>query len=340
MTLGMRVVLLPLAVKQIRSMQAMTAIQPKVKQIQQRYKGQRSTESRQKMNEEMMALYKQYGVNPLSGCLPLLAQFPVLIALYGVLRVPVGIPHVPADSSLRAAIETQHVSFLGTNLLCSAAQAGKSVQEKPVHVYGQTYGINGNKLDCGKGSASRIPYYAFALAMVATTYYQQRQMQRATPQGTQQQQALTKIMPLLFVFWGYLFPAGLVVYWTTTNVVQVLQQQFMLPKIRAAKAEEVADPKRGKGRGRQPDGQVRRLRDGTGTARPVPREGGSGQKGRGEGGRAGPRSVAGREDASTKPSGGKAGGPGPADGQRGGRPGSSGSSGGSGGGNRKKRRKR
>ena len=78
LTLGMRVVLLPLAVKQIRSMQAMTAIQPKVKQIQQRYKGQRSTESRQKMNEEMMALYKQYGVNPLSGCLPLLAQFPVL----------------------------------------------------------------------------------------------------------------------------------------------------------------------------------------------------------------------------------------------------------------------
>src|SRR5207249_97532 len=148
---------------------------------------------------------------------------------------------------------------------------------------------------------------------------------KASPQGTQQQQALTKIMPLLFVFWGYLFPAGLVVYWTTTNVVQVLQQQFMLPKIRAAKAEEVADPKRGKGRGRQPDGQVRRLRDGTGTARPVPREGGSGQKGRGVGGRAGPRPVAGREDASTKPSGGKAGGPGPADGQRGGRPGSSGS---------------
>src|SRR5205814_1076261 len=141
LTLAMRVLLLPLAVKQIRSMQAMTAIQPKVKQIQQKYKGQRSTESRQKMNEEMMALYKQYGVNPLSGCLPLLAQFPVLIALYGVLRVPVGIPHIPADSSLRTAIETQHVSFLGTNLLCSAAQAGKSVEEKPVHVYGKTYGI-------------------------------------------------------------------------------------------------------------------------------------------------------------------------------------------------------
>src|ERR671932_244696 len=67
LTLAMRIVLLPLAVKQIRSMQAMQAIQPKVKALQQKYKG-----NRQKLNEEMMALYKEHGVNPLSGCFPLL----------------------------------------------------------------------------------------------------------------------------------------------------------------------------------------------------------------------------------------------------------------------------
>src|SRR6266571_7928007 len=124
LTLAIRVLLLPLAVKQIRSMQAMQAIQPKVKELQRKLKG-----NRERLNQEMMALYKEHGVNPLSGCLPILAQFPVLIALYGVLRVPVGIPHVPATSSLRTAIETQQVSFLGTNLLCSAAQAGKTVDE-------------------------------------------------------------------------------------------------------------------------------------------------------------------------------------------------------------------
>jgi YidC/Oxa1 family membrane protein insertase len=85
LTLAIRVLLLPLAIKQIRSMQAMQAIQPKMKEIQRKYKG-----DRQRQNEEMMALYKEHGVNPLSGCFPLLLQFPVLIALFAVLRVPAG----------------------------------------------------------------------------------------------------------------------------------------------------------------------------------------------------------------------------------------------------------
>src|SRR2546427_2469995 len=78
LTLAMRVVLLPLGIKQIRSMQAMQTIQPRVKAIQQKYKGK--PDARQKINEETMKLYKEYGVNPLGGCLPMVLQFPVLIA--------------------------------------------------------------------------------------------------------------------------------------------------------------------------------------------------------------------------------------------------------------------
>src|SRR5690242_17873567 len=90
LTLLIRVVLLPLGFKQIRSMQAMQAIQPQLKEVQRKYKA-----DRQKQYEETQKLYKEYGVNPLSGCLPMLLQFPVLIALFAVLRVPGGIVHVP-----------------------------------------------------------------------------------------------------------------------------------------------------------------------------------------------------------------------------------------------------
>ena len=85
LTILVRVVLIPLTVKQIRSMAAMSKLQPELKRLQAKYKG-----DRQKLNEEMMKLYREHGVNPLGGCFPLLMQAPVFIALYSVLRVSIG----------------------------------------------------------------------------------------------------------------------------------------------------------------------------------------------------------------------------------------------------------
>ena len=83
LTLVLRFLLFPLGMKQIKSMQAMQALQPKIKEIQKKYKS-----NKQKAQEETMRLYKEAGVNPLGGCLPVLAQFPLLIAMYAVLRAP------------------------------------------------------------------------------------------------------------------------------------------------------------------------------------------------------------------------------------------------------------
>jgi YidC/Oxa1 family membrane protein insertase len=326
-TLSIRIVLLPLGIKQIRSMQAMQSVQPKVKAIQQKYKGK--PDGRQKINEETMALYKEYGVNPLSGCLPVLMQLPVLFALFSILRVPGGVQHIPADSRLRADISVQRTHFLGANLLCSAMQAGKPfpIETKP----GETNLIKSKTLDCGNSAASRVPYYAFALAMIGTTYYQQRQMQKAQPPGTNPQaQALTKFMPLLFGFWGFLFPAGLVVYWTTTNLIQIGQQHFMLPKVAAGQAD--AAPAGGDGarkptpkpaRDQAPKRPQGRPRPGAAPMRPT---------------RAGERRSTGR---TPRPgTGKKPDPPGGNKGQAGNRGSSTGSGGGSDGGDRKKRRKR
>jgi YidC/Oxa1 family membrane protein insertase len=241
LTLAIRVLLLPLAIKQIRSMQAMQVIQPKVRELQKKYKGRKDAVSRQKMQEEQMKLYREHGVNPFGGCLPVLAQFPILIALFGVLNLPNGLPHIrgappqaPTSAYTRLYLDITRekgqpsgIYFLGANLICSGREAGT----KPPPV-GATFSprIKPFTKDCGDGWPARIPFYLFLAAMIATTYYQQRQMQRASPVQNQQQQMLTRIMPIFFGFIGISFPAGLVIYWTTTNLVQIAQQFYMLPR--------------------------------------------------------------------------------------------------------------
>ena len=93
LTFTIRLAMLPLTIRQFRSMAAMQVVQPKVKQLQNRYKGKTSREDRQKMQAELMELYKEHNVNPFGSCLPLLIQAPVFIALNAVLRYhihPVG----------------------------------------------------------------------------------------------------------------------------------------------------------------------------------------------------------------------------------------------------------
>jgi YidC/Oxa1 family membrane protein insertase len=218
-TLAIRAILLPLNIKQVRSMQASQALQPRIKEIQRKYKGDRVRQS-----EELNKLYKENGVNPLGGCFPLLAQLPVLFALYAVLRVPSGVEHIPANSSLQTAIiqQTSGVKMFGANLLCSTRQAGTTVKI-PSSANSEI-----KELDCQASGAGKVTFYAMVLFMIATTYYQQRQMLKASPGGpTQQQQTLTYMMPLVFGFFGFTFPLGLVLYWTTTNCIQIGLQHFI-----------------------------------------------------------------------------------------------------------------
>ena len=277
LTVAIRLVLLPLGVKQIKSMQAMQAIQPKVKEIQKKYKN-----NKQKAQEETMKLYRESGVNPLGGCLPLLLQFPILISMYAVIRPPQVIPHtsegqisyyeihnnhLPIDSELfQAVVSHEGTDFLFMNLQCSAAQAGSAVPLKdsdgnpivagePLRVGDTEVGTSKSTLDCGNGIPVKIPYFLMLAFMIGTTFYQQRQMTKASPQGAQssQQQAILKVMPVMFGIFGFTFPAGLVVYWTTSNLWQIGQQTALLraghigPDALERRRQEIANkpPKKG-----------------------------------------------------------------------------------------------
>jgi len=256
LTVAIRLVLLPLGIKQVRSMQHMQIVQPKVKQIQQKYK-----QNKQKQQEEIMKLYKEYGVSPFSGCWPVLLQFPILIAMYSVLRYPQHPIHIPEDSELYAVVTQQipqtdqdgkqivsqaqiadldpplpgppgGTTFVGMNLLCPAGlpwQPAPSTLGDKATVGGKSATLT-YPVSCASGPVQRIPYYVFAFLMFGTTFYQQRQMQKASPPGaaSSQQQALLKVMPIMFGVFGIFFPAGLVVYWTTSNAWQIGQQYFML----------------------------------------------------------------------------------------------------------------
>ena len=236
LTIVFRVVLLPLGIKQIKSMQAMQALQPKIKEIQKKFKG-----NKQKVQEQTMKLYQEYGVNPLGGCLPLLLQFPILIAMYSVIRAPVPLPpnpetgvvtykdnHLPEDSALFADItahEGKGQGFLLMNLQCSPQNAGKTVDVR------DTAGDpTEDNLECGNGISDRIPYYALLILMIGTTFYSSRQTQKATPASAQnpQTQIITKVMPIMFGVFGFAFPAGLILYWTVSNLFQIGQQAVML----------------------------------------------------------------------------------------------------------------
>lgn len=258
LTLVLRFLLFPLGMKQIKSMQAMQALQPKIKEIQKKYKG-----NKQKAQEETMRLYKEAGVNPLGGCLPVLAQFPLLIAMYAVLRAPGYEPvtendqvtayvitnnHLPTDSALFASVVTHEgTGFLGLNLQCSASQAGsvenstiKDSQGNVVRPGLPLEGDDGQPLDsfeskpvlpCGTdGLTSKIGYVLLLGLMIATSFYQTLQTQRASPQGaaSNQQQMILRIMPLFFGFIGFSFPAGLVLYWTVSNLFMIGQQTLLL----------------------------------------------------------------------------------------------------------------
>jgi YidC/Oxa1 family membrane protein insertase len=264
LTLVIRFALLPLGIKQIKSMQHMQAMAPKIKELQKKYKGNKA-----KAQEEQMKLYKEAGVSPFGGCLPLLATFPFLIAMYSVIRMPVLEPyldsatpsayvvhnnHLPVDSKLFHDVITHEHTDLGPmNLQCTPSQSGTTAvlqdsKKNPLVTGlplrdGRTILNNDEKqtpvlegvstsgtLDCGKGVSDKIPFFLLLALMVGTTYYQQRQMQRASPPGAAsgQQQAILKFMPFMFGIFGFAFPGGLILYWTVANFFQISQQSLLL----------------------------------------------------------------------------------------------------------------
>jgi YidC/Oxa1 family membrane protein insertase len=351
LTVLIKVVLLPLGIKQIKSMQAMQAIQPKVKDLQKKYKG-----NKQRIQEETMKLYKEAGVNPLGGCLPTLLQLPILVAMYAVIRAPLLAPitvsgkvdhyeihnnHLPVDSKLfKNVVLHENLSVIGLDLQCSAAQSGSQAQiggtdrnpvapDKPIVSSAGQQEIPFNAttgtgtLPCGSNTTDKIPYFLLLAVMIGTMFYQQRQMQRASPPGaaSQQQQTLLYLMPIMFGVIGFAFPAGLTLYWTISNV-WTIGQQFVLLKAGhigpEAMERRIAEQAKKNENKPAKSGFRARMQERAAEARKTqpPRKPGKPQPGRSGSGRSGQSGAGGRKPAGTGNGSGSTGKQGPQPRQR------------------------
>jgi YidC/Oxa1 family membrane protein insertase len=220
LTILMRLALFPLFVKQIKTQRAMQVLQPKLKELQVKHKGDRET-----LNVETMKLYKTHGANPLAGCLPLLLQMPVFFALFHVLS------HIRPDS-------TGHyhaVSGLSTSLVESAAHA--KIVGAPIAASFKSAESLLNTLSASPGTVKVVAAIMVVLMGASTFWTQYQLMSRTAASGgtsiTSQQKILLYVLPFSFLFAGFNFPIGVLLYWLTTNLWSMAQQHFVIAKMGA-----------------------------------------------------------------------------------------------------------
>jgi YidC/Oxa1 family membrane protein insertase len=205
LTICVRAILVPLTVRQIRSMARLQQLQPQLKEIQSKYK-----EDKQRQQQEMMKFYKENNVNPLGSCLPLAAQLPVFISLYYMLRQSLRHDICPGIQTAY-----QHAYQIKHNVSAAVA-AGQTTPCGPHG--GAGFLFIPDLTDKATGAVLVV----LIVLYVGTQLGSSLMMSSATMDRTQRQIML--FMPLLFVLFVIRFPAGVLVYWITTNLWTIGQQ--------------------------------------------------------------------------------------------------------------------
>ncbi len=189
LTFIMRLVILPLSIKQTKSMVAMQKLQPQLKEIQKKYK-----DDREKQGQEMMKLYKENKVSPLGGCLPLLLQLPIMFAVFDVLH------------SLANPAKSKYVSIIGAN--------------PNLNFLGMQINLTGAKIWNQGGYAQVI---ILILLTVATGYVSAKMMTSDPKQAK-----MMAMMPVLMGVFAWILPAGVTIYIIVTNIFTMVQQYIQL----------------------------------------------------------------------------------------------------------------
>jgi YidC/Oxa1 family membrane protein insertase len=218
LTVVIRILIIPLFFKQIKASRSMQLVQPEMQKLQKKYKNKTDPASRQKMQEEMMALYREHGANPFSSCLPILLQMPIFFALFRVLNslgplaqgTYAGGDHIgPLDQQLAAQAES--------STLFGAPISETFLQSTDVTV--------------------KVVTAVLIVLMSVTTFTTQRQLTMKNMPASaldnpmaRQQRMLMYILPLIFAFSGVNFPIGVLIYWTVSNLWSMGQQFYTIRK--------------------------------------------------------------------------------------------------------------
>lgn len=199
LTVIIRVLMIPLTVKQTRSMYEMQRIQPKIKQLQKKYKN-----DKEKLQEETLKFYQENKVNPFGGCLPLLLQMPVFIALYQVLGGTPDRPGMFLEYVASLPEEAQDAVTKFWIFLPDLTATPSSVWD-------------------ADGLLAALPYLALVVLFGLSIWLPQMLMP-----GEAQQRQIAGIMAIFMLYIGWISPAGVLVYWVTSSVLGIFQQQIQL----------------------------------------------------------------------------------------------------------------
>jgi len=226
LTVVVMIVTAPLTVKSTRSMVAMQRLAPEMKKLQAKYKG-----DKQKLNEEMMALYREHGVNPAGGCLPMLIQFPIFIILYDVIR---GLTNtVKASTATKSyyytALNGQLTKCEGPNPCAAPRYIGyhTKLYASLLHNNGKmpAFGIDLAAKLLGQHSVVHaIPYALLIWVAIGLQYLQMRQLNSRNPQMAQanpQAQMMQRYMPILFAIIYINIAAGVNVYFIVSSLCRI-----------------------------------------------------------------------------------------------------------------------
>jgi YidC/Oxa1 family membrane protein insertase len=216
MTFAVMLVLYPLTAKQAKSMLAMQRVQPEIKKLQAKYKG-----DRQKLNEEVMKFYQENKINPLAGCLPLVVQLPIFFALFRVLRDPY--KHIPKKGSFAGLYQALCGHAIGAHKACTTTTL--------THLKFIGIDLQKTATDSHGSLLAAIPFFILVGLVVFTGYLQTKQAQSRTPQTNKQMGTIMKILPVFFGLISLSFPAGLVLYFLISNTWRVGQQEVIFRRI-------------------------------------------------------------------------------------------------------------
>jgi YidC/Oxa1 family membrane protein insertase len=229
LTVVVMIITAPLTVKSTRSTIAMQRVAPELKKIQAKYKGDRVT-----LNEEMMKLYKEHGINPAGGCLPMLIQLPVFVVLYGVIR---GLTNTVKTSSGKIVAEPLYVSHntrLYRDLI--AAQG---------HMKAFGLDLGDNLFSHHSSWVAAIPYAVIVLIAIGLQYLQMHQLNSRNPAAAAnpQMQAIQKYMPLIFVVIYLRISAGVIIYFIVSSLCRIGIQEGIF---RSGMLDKSTAPREGK----------------------------------------------------------------------------------------------
>ena len=252
LTVCVMTVLTPITIRSTKSMLAMRRLAPQTKQLQAQYR-----HDRQKMNEEVMALYRANNVNPLGGCLPLLMQSPVFIALFQLLRGLTRRTSVLGWSSSQAAATcaAQSGQECAPQLVAAPKQKFNPdylntdsqlyrdlVESTEMRAWGLDLAESANSA-LRSSFVSGLPYLGMILLVAALGYYQQRQLsgRMSADEQTPQARMMMRIIPVFLPVISFGLSAGLVLYYNAQSLIRIGQQALITRKLyRPLAAEEAA----------------------------------------------------------------------------------------------------